>query len=93
MKPVPTPENHAIVVFGANGDFARRKLLPALYHLAAEGLMPERYAIIGNSRSEMSDEGFRDFAHDAVDEFCRCSRSEDVWNDFARRLSYVSYEF
>ncbi len=93
MKPVATPEDHVIVIFGGNGDLARRKLLPALYHLAAEGLMPERYAIIGNSRSEMSDEEFRDFARDAVDDFCRCSRSEDAWADFARRLSYVSCEF
>lgn len=93
MKPIPTAEDHVIVVFGANGDLARRKLLPALYHLAAEGLMPERYAIVGNSRTEMSDEEFRVFARDAVDDFCRCSRSKEAWNDFARRLSYVSCEF
>ena len=49
-----TPQNHVVVIFGANGDLARRKLLPALYHLEAEGLMPEDYRIIGNSRSEMS---------------------------------------
>jgi glucose-6-phosphate 1-dehydrogenase len=55
--------------------------------------MPERYAIIGNSRSEMSDEEFHALARDAVDDFCRCSRNEDVWNDFAQRLSYVSCEF
>ena len=93
MRHVRIPEDHVIVVFGANGDLSRRKLLPALYHLAAEGLMPERYAIIGNSRSEMSTEEFRRFARDAVDDFCRCVRSEDVWNDFARRLSFVSCEF
>jgi glucose-6-phosphate 1-dehydrogenase len=93
MKHVRMPEDHVIVVFGANGDLARRKLLPALYHLAAEGLMPRSYAIIGNSRSEMTDEEFRAFARDAVDDFCRCTRSEDVWNDFVRRLSYVSCEF
>ena len=93
MKDVRTPEHHVIVVFGANGDLSRRKLLPALYHLASEGLLPERYAIIGNSRSEMSDEEFRAFAGNAVDEFCRCSRSEDVWNEFALRLSYASCEF
>ena len=93
MKDVRAPEEHVIVVFGANGDLARRKLLPALYHLAAEGLMPEQYAIIGNSRSEMGDEEFRDFARDAVDDFCRCSRTDDLWNDFARRLSYISCEF
>ena len=93
MRYVRTPEDHVIVVFGANGDLARRKLLPALYHLAAEGLMPERYAIVGNSRSEMTTDEFRGFARDAVDDFCRCVRSEGVWNDFARRLSFVSCEF
>src|ERR687891_2052525 len=93
MRYVRTPEDHVIVVFGANGDLARRKLLPALYHLAAEGLMPERYAIIGNSRSQMTTEEFRSFAGGAVDDFCRCVRSEDVWNDFAQRLSFVPCEF
>src|SRR5918996_944303 len=93
MRYVRTPEDHVIVVFGANGDFARRKLLPALYHLAAEGLMPERYAIVGNSRSQMTTEEFRSFAGGAVDDFCRCVRSEDVWNDFAQRLSFVPCEF
>src|ERR687892_722906 len=78
---------------GPNKDLARRKLLPALYHLAAEGLMPERYAIVGNSRSQMTTEEFRSFAGGAVDDFCRCVRSEDVWNDFAQRLSFVPCEF
>lgn len=93
MSAVTPADDHVIVVFGANGDLSRRKLLPALYHLAAEGLMPERYAIIGNSRTEMDDWGFRDFARDAVDEFCRCSRSEDVWADFEGRLTYTSCDF
>jgi glucose-6-phosphate 1-dehydrogenase len=47
---VPRPDNHVIVVFGATGDLARRKLLPGLFHLAAAGLMPDRYRIIGSSR-------------------------------------------
>lgn len=93
MDSVPTPKDHVIVVFGATEDLARRKLLPALYHLAKEGLMPERYAIIGNSRTEMSNESFRDFARETVDDFCRCSRSDKVWAEFARRLSYISCEF
>ena len=93
MNHVRTAEDHVIVVFGATGDLARRKLLPALYHLAEEGLMPERYAIVGNSRSEMGNDEFRAFAQSAVDDFCRCSRTEDVWNAFMQRLSYVSCEF
>ena len=47
----PRPDNHVIVLFGATGDLAKRKLLPGLFHLAAAGLMPERYRIIGSARS------------------------------------------
>jgi glucose-6-phosphate 1-dehydrogenase len=44
------PGSHVIVVFGATGDLARRKLLPGLFHLAAAGLLPERYRIVGTAR-------------------------------------------
>ena len=47
--PAPRPDNHVLVVFGATGDLAHRKLLPGLFHLAAAGLMPDRYQIIGVS--------------------------------------------
>lgn len=87
------PEDHVIILFGANGDLARRKLLPALFHLTQEGLMPKRFIIIGNSRSELSDEDFRDFARSAVDEFCRCEATEASWKEFSDKLSYVSHEF
>jgi glucose-6-phosphate 1-dehydrogenase len=53
---VPRPDNHVIVVFGATGDLARRKLLPGLFHLAAAGLMPDRYRIIVSSRRGSTDE-------------------------------------
>ena len=48
---VPRPDNHVIVVFGATGDLAHRKLLPGLFHLATAGLMPDRYQIIGLCRA------------------------------------------
>src|ERR1043165_7128992 len=48
-----------IVIFGASGDLAHRKLIPALYHLHAGGFMPERFAVIGFSRTPMSDDAFR----------------------------------
>jgi glucose-6-phosphate 1-dehydrogenase len=87
------PADHVIVIFGANGDLSRRKLLPALFHLDQAGLIPADYRVIGSSRSEMSDDAFRDFARAAVDEFCRCSVGEDDWQEFEKRLSYVSHEF
>jgi glucose-6-phosphate 1-dehydrogenase len=86
------PPDHVIVIFGANGDLSRRKLLPALFHLDREGLMPKGYRVIGNSRSAMSDEEFRAFARDAIDEFGR-SPVDNGWSEFASRLSYVSHDF
>lgn len=80
-------------MFGANGDLSRRKLLPALFHLYQEGLLPERFAVIGTSRSAMTDDDFRSFARSSVDEFCKCAAHGDEWGLFASRLSYVSQEF
>jgi glucose-6-phosphate 1-dehydrogenase len=87
------PPDHVIVIFGANGDLSRRKLLPALYHLEEEGLMPDNYRIVGSSRSEMSDDDFREFTRASVDEFCRCERREPMWSKFAGRLTYISTTF
>ena len=51
-----------IVIFGATGDLARRKLLPAVYNLAHEGALPQRFNLVGVSRAEMSDAEYRDAA-------------------------------
>ncbi|MDP9405647.1 MAG: glucose-6-phosphate dehydrogenase [Actinomycetota bacterium] len=88
-----TPPDTVLVVFGGNGDLSRRKLLPALWRLHVEGLLPRDWRIIGNSRSEFSDEQFDAFAADAIDEFCGSRPSGDAWKTFADRLSYVSFEF
>ena len=54
-----SPDPCAVVIFGASGDLMSRKLAPALYNLQAEGIMPERTAIVGSSRTEYSDDEFR----------------------------------
>ncbi len=54
------PENNNIVIFGASGDLTHRKLIPAFYHLYANGLMPDDFSILGVSRTQYSDESFRD---------------------------------
>jgi len=60
----------AIVIFGASGDLSKRKLIPALYHLQQEGYMPERYAVVGFSRTEMTDEVYREkMTKELQDEF------------------------
>ena len=84
------PAAQDIVIVGATGDLARRKLLPALYNLHRRGLLPARGAIIGYARGELTDAEFRVMAHDAVKLFSRTRVTVKGWAAFARRLSYVS---
>ena len=58
---------HIFVVFGATGDLMKRKLLPALYHLAQDGRLGERFKILGIARNELSDESFRAWAREALE--------------------------
>ena len=83
----------AIVIFGASGDLTRRKLLPAFFHLYLEGMLPERFAIVGYARTEFTDDEFRAHAHDAIEAFGRRSPHGEVWSDFAKHLRYVAGEF
>jgi glucose-6-phosphate 1-dehydrogenase len=77
-------------MFGATGDLARRKLLPGLFHLAAAGLMPDRYQIIGTSRRQLTDEQFREHARQAIGEFGISQAVGEAWQAFRRRLSFAS---
>jgi len=90
---VKPAEPQAVVIFGASGDLTRRKLLPAFYHLFAEGLLPQGFAVVGYARTEMTNEAFHDRARQAVEEFSRCEVTDEEWEDFRRRLSYVPGEF
>jgi glucose-6-phosphate 1-dehydrogenase len=83
------PADQDIVVFGASGDLASRKLLPALYNVAAEGLLPEHCDIVGTAPLEWSDDDFRAHAREAVATFSRTGLDETVWQRFAPRLRFV----
>jgi len=83
----------ALVIFGATGDLARRKLLPALYNLAHEGALPERFGLVGNARSPMEDEEFRQQAIDSVREFSRRPPDEKVLAKLFSDVRYVSGSF
>ena len=84
------PYGCVVVIFGASGDLTKRKLIPALYNLALEKRLPERFAVVGYARSEMTHEGFRDRMRDAVKEFSRTGlKDEAVWQAFANTLYYV----
>jgi glucose-6-phosphate 1-dehydrogenase len=87
------PDPQAIVIFGASGDLAHRKLLPALYHLFAENLLPASFAIVGYARTPKSDDEFAEEARAAVEKFGRTSPDDQPWAEFAKRLSYVAGDF
>ena len=84
------PDNHVIVLFGATGDLAKRKLLPGLFRLAAAGLLPRRYQIIGTApvASALSDADFRAHAHDAAAEFGAIRPTGDAWRQFEASLHF-----
>ncbi|MEO5733018.1 MAG: glucose-6-phosphate dehydrogenase [Rubrivivax sp.] len=77
-----------VVLFGATGDLARRKLLPGLFHLASAGFIPD-CRIIGVSLDEIDADGFRTQARSALDEFSSRKAIDDDWQAFAQRLDYV----
>ncbi len=83
----------AVVIFGASGDLTKRKLLPAFWHLYCEGLLPEGIAIVGYARTEMTDDAWKDYAREHIDEFAREKPNGETWTEFAKRLTYVSGEF
>jgi glucose-6-phosphate 1-dehydrogenase len=88
------PEDAVIVVFGATGDLARRKILPALYNLERAGVMPPNAAIIGFARRELSDSGFAALAREACEAFSHTKPvDEAIWAAFSRRLSYLRGSF
>jgi glucose-6-phosphate 1-dehydrogenase len=83
------PENQVIVLFGATGDLAKRKLLPGMFHLAQVGLMPRQFRIIGAARHEVDLEEFREFARQAIEASGREDLSPATWDPFAESLRFV----
>jgi glucose-6-phosphate 1-dehydrogenase len=83
----------SLVIFGATGDLANRKLLPAIYNLAHDGALPERFDLVGTSRTEMSDAEFREMAIKAVRQFSRRSPDEAVLERLFEGARYVAGTF
>jgi glucose-6-phosphate 1-dehydrogenase len=81
-----------IVLFGATGDLAKRKLLPGLFHLALAGLLPQHYRIVGTSppASAPSEEGFKENARDAVAQFGTRKPTGKAWRNFEDNLSFAA---
>lgn len=85
-----TPRDTVIVIFGAAGDLAKAKLLPAFYRLWRDGLMPARWHVVGTGRTERSDDEFRELASRAV---AASEGATPRMEEFARHLSYVAADF
>ena len=78
-----------IVIFGASGDLTARKLIPALYHLCKDKLMPPAFRIVGFARREKTDESWRQELRAALDQFSRTKPvDEKVWKEFAANVFY-----
>jgi glucose-6-phosphate 1-dehydrogenase len=78
-----------IVIFGGAGDLAHRKLLPALYNLRVDRLLPERCAIVGVGRKAMSDDNYRVWAREGVGQFSRRRVDDRAWQEFAGSIYFV----
>lgn len=94
VRPGPSLQPTVLVLFGVTGDLARRKLLPGLYHLAAAGLMPAEYRIVGTAPkgSGTDQSSFVSYVHDALSHYGRRELSDPTWRDFSARLRFVPSE-
>ena len=90
MEKKQRPGSTAFVIFGAAGDLAWRKLIPALYNLYLDSWMPSQFLVLGVDRSDISDDKFRDHLREGVDQFSRQGKTESkVWGTFAENVFYV----
>src|SRR6266700_2157591 len=81
----------AVVIFGAHGDLTKRKLMPALYRLAYDRRLSAGFAVVGISRTALTDETFREKMLESVKQFSEDTRfDDDVWNAFAGGLYYLA---
>src|SRR5438270_6630830 len=80
------PQPCSIVIFGATGDLTHRKLLPALYNLAADGELPPSVTVIGFARRPKNDDEFRKEMEESVKQFSRQAVRDEIWNNFAQSL-------
>ena len=88
------PQNCVIVIFGASGDLTYRKLIPGLFNLYERGLLPEKFAVLGTSRTEMSDSEFRQKMLEGADTFARDADTDDEKAQrFLDKLHYIDLNF
>jgi len=84
------PRPLALVIFGATGDLASRKILPAVCHLAVRGELPNEFTIVGAASSEIDDDGFRNIVYEATKDI---ADPDGVWASYAKGFRYVSGDY
>ena len=83
-----------VVIFGSTGDLTHRKLVPAIYNLGVDGLLPANFSLIGFARRELSESSFREDLKNSVAKFSRRKPlNEGVWQEFSEHSYYVSSAF
>ena len=91
---MPSAPPCALVIFGASGDLAKRKLIPAIYELARQKMLSEKFVLVGYSRSEMSDEQYRQECREAVQKFARTKPVDDaIWKRIENATFYVRGDY
>lgn len=85
-------DSHIYIIFGASGDLTKRKLVPAIYSLFVQNLLPEKFALLGISRTEFSDIGFRDKMKSAINEFKEINDESKI-DEFIKKIFYTSISF
>jgi glucose-6-phosphate 1-dehydrogenase len=88
-----SPEPSFMVIFGGSGDLTRRKLIPALYHLSQQRMIPAGFTIIGLARTPMSNEAYRDMLRTWVDKDTENPSDPEAWNAFAQGIQYMAADY
>jgi glucose-6-phosphate 1-dehydrogenase len=91
VRAVPQP--CTIVIFGATGDLTHRKLIPALYNLAADGELPPAVTVVGFARREKNHDYFRRELEEATRKFSRQNVRDEIWQTFAQSIFYHQSDF
>ncbi len=87
------PENHILVIFGASGDLTYRKLIPAVYDLYKQKLLPEKFDVLGVSRTKFSDDKFREKMKDGIKKYSNFKEDDGkLIDDFLKTLSYFAID-
>src|SRR6516165_1187246 len=87
------PQPCTLVIFGGSGDLSHRKLLPAVYNLALDGVLPTNFAVLGFANQDYNDESYRAFARDGIEKFSRRAIDPEHWSDYEKAIFFLKGSF